>query len=279
MARPRKKGLDYFPLDVDFFQDKKIKRLRARFGSNGVEVYIYLLCEIYRNGYYIDYDEDLILDISDEVNISENAAKQIMNYLLSRSLFNDKLAKSVKVLTAESIQRRYQEAKKGGKTDIEVEAKFWVLPLEDTLDFVKVRPLKGFSEINLGFSEKNSDDSENNNTKKSKEKESKENKSIIFLSDQNQPEELSAYGRIPSFEEVAAYIQEIGGGVDAVRFYNTYTAQGWKTKNGSPITDWKSTVRYWQSNEGKFKAKPKSKSVPECKNADAYKSLVYNLDE
>lgn len=279
MARPRKKGLDYFPLDVDFFQDKKIKRLRARFGSNGVEVYIYLLCEIYRNGYYIDYDEDLILDISDEVNISENAAKQIMNYLLSRSLFNDKLAKSVKVLTAESIQRRYQEAKKGGKTDIEVEAKFWVLQKEDTLDFIKVRPLKCFSEINHSFSEKNSDYSENNNTKKSKEKESKENKSIIFLSDQNQPENFSTAGRIPTLEEVAAYIQEIGGGVDAVRFFNTYTAQDWKTKNGSPITDWKSTVRYWQSNEGKFKAKSTVKSVPECKNADAYKSLVYNLDE
>ena len=26
MARPIKKGLDYFPFDVDFFSDRKIKR-------------------------------------------------------------------------------------------------------------------------------------------------------------------------------------------------------------------------------------------------------------
>lgn len=78
MARPRKKGLDYFPFDVDFFSDKKIKRLRARYGNDGITIYMYLLCEIYRSGYYIDYDEDLILDISDELNISENETKQII---------------------------------------------------------------------------------------------------------------------------------------------------------------------------------------------------------
>ena len=91
---------------------------------------MYLLCEIYRSGYYINYDEDLILDISDELNISENSIQQIINYLLSRSLFDDTLAKSVKVLTAASIQRRYQEAKntrKSTQPDIDVEAKFWVL--------------------------------------------------------------------------------------------------------------------------------------------------------
>lgn len=90
---------------------------------------MYLLCEIYRSGYYINYDEDLILDISDELNISENSIQQIINYLLSRSLFDDTLAKSVKVLTAASIQRRYQEAKntrKSTQPDIDVEAKFWV---------------------------------------------------------------------------------------------------------------------------------------------------------
>ena len=118
MARPMKNGLTYFPFDVDFFTDKKIKRLRAKYGADGIAVYMYLLCEIYRSGYYIEYDEDLILDISDELNLSEGSTTQIMNYLLSRSLFDETLAKSVKVLTAASIQRRYQEAKKGSKRDI-----------------------------------------------------------------------------------------------------------------------------------------------------------------
>ncbi len=176
MARPQKRGLSYFPFDVDFFSDKKIKRLRAKFGNDGVSVYIYILCEIYRNGYYTELDEDLVLDISDELNISENSTTQILNYLLSRSLFNDILAKSVKVLTAASVQRRYQEAKKGNKTDIEVERKFWVLKEEETLSFIKLCPVENKSGINSGFSGINPSLSEINPINKSKVNKSKVNK-------------------------------------------------------------------------------------------------------
>lgn len=180
MARPKKIGLDYFPFDVDFFSDKKIKRLRASYGVDGVAVYLYLLCEIYRNGYYVEYDDDLILDISDELNISTNALKQILNYLFSRSLLvmkESKLADPVKVITASSVQRRYQAAKKGAKRDIDVAAEFWVLKNEETESFIKVRLEKNFSENNDSFSENNSCKSQNNHTKESKGKESKVNES------------------------------------------------------------------------------------------------------
>ena len=43
MPRPQKEGLDYFPLDVTFFSDPKIKILKARYGVDGIAVYIYLL--------------------------------------------------------------------------------------------------------------------------------------------------------------------------------------------------------------------------------------------
>ena len=53
MARPRKEGMDYFSFDVDFFTgSKKIKILKARYGADGIVIYLYLLCEIYKNGYY-----------------------------------------------------------------------------------------------------------------------------------------------------------------------------------------------------------------------------------
>ena len=58
LARPKKSGLSYFPLDVDFFEDPKIKILRARYGRDGIMFYIYLLCEIYKQGYYIQVDDD-----------------------------------------------------------------------------------------------------------------------------------------------------------------------------------------------------------------------------
>lgn len=180
MPRPIKEGIDYFPFDVNFFFDKKIKRLRAGYGNDGVMVYVYLLCEIYRNGYYIDYDDDLILDISDELNISENSTKQILNYLLSRSLFDDTLVKSVKVLTAASIQLRYQEAvrkrsEKRASGCIEVDGRFWVLEEKDTLSFIKVRHPEVTLANNEVFRANNSVFPEKNS--QSKVKESKVKKS------------------------------------------------------------------------------------------------------
>ena len=60
MARPRKEGLDYFSLDVDFFEDVKIRVLKGGLGNDGVLTYIYLLTKIYKNGYYIDKTDEMI---------------------------------------------------------------------------------------------------------------------------------------------------------------------------------------------------------------------------
>ena len=38
MARPPKMGLDYFPLDVNFLNDLKIKKLVRSFGASAVAV-------------------------------------------------------------------------------------------------------------------------------------------------------------------------------------------------------------------------------------------------
>ena len=93
MARPRKIGLDYFPFDTDFFEDNKIRILKARYKGDGVFMYIFLLTEIYRsdNGYYIQVDEDFEYILSDQLFMDINKVKQVLNFLLKRSLFNDKL--------------------------------------------------------------------------------------------------------------------------------------------------------------------------------------------
>lgn len=51
MARRKQEGNRFFRLDVDFFSDKKIKILKARYGADGITLYMYLLCEIYKSGY------------------------------------------------------------------------------------------------------------------------------------------------------------------------------------------------------------------------------------
>ena len=35
MARPIKDGVDYFPLDTDFFQDDKVRLIKGEFGAKG----------------------------------------------------------------------------------------------------------------------------------------------------------------------------------------------------------------------------------------------------
>lgn len=132
MARPRKQGLDYFSFDVEFFHNAKIKRLKSRFGAKGIAVYIRLLCGIYEKGYWISYDEDLILDVADDVGISENATMEIVDFLLSRRLFDAELAKSDKVLTSKSIQLRYREVKeRAANRKAEIEGRYWLLGESD----------------------------------------------------------------------------------------------------------------------------------------------------
>lgn len=55
----------------------------------------------------------------------------------------------------------------------------------------------------------------------------------------------------PSVEDVKAYCREIGSRINAKRFVDYYTANGWKQSKGCPITDWKAVVRIWDEKERK----------------------------
>lgn len=173
MARPLKDGLDYFPLDVGLFSDKKIKSVRANYGADGIALYLYLLCEIYREGYFITADDDFIDCAAADLGLTVDKTRQLMKFFCRRSLFDDKLFTADTILTAKSIQRRYQEARKGSKREIFVDNKSWLLESFETLGFIKVRPCEDFSEKNPCFSEKNPSNSRKNSTKESKVKESK----------------------------------------------------------------------------------------------------------
>lgn len=178
MPRPQKDGLDYFPLDVTFFTDPKIKILKARYGVDGIAVYVYLLCEIYRVGYYLQLNEDSIYIFSDDLKMSPEKVMQVLNFLLERSLFDNKLFQSDKVLTSAGIQKRFQLAVKerAKKNPVNAEG-FWLLPPDKTEPFIKVHPHADNSGKNEDNSGKNNDSSREESLKKSKEKESKENKS------------------------------------------------------------------------------------------------------
>lgn len=174
MPRPQKDGIDYFPLDVNIFSDPKIKILKARYGVDGIAVYIYLLCEIYRAGYFIKLDEDRIFLISDDLSMSVEKVKQVLNFLLERSLFESILFQSDKVLTSAGIQRRFQLAVKerAKKNPIEIKG-FWLLEETETEPFIKVNPDLNKSQKNEDNSGKNEDNSREESLKESKGKKSK----------------------------------------------------------------------------------------------------------
>lgn len=177
MPRPKSSGIDYFPFDVDFFSDKKIKILKSRYGADGIAVYLYILCQVYREGYFTRVDEDFKFMISDDLHMASDKVEQVMTFLFGRSMFNEQLLKSDAIITSTGIQKRWQEAVKtrAAKTPIEVDARYWLLNESETRPFIKVTLFNNSSEKNEGFSEKNEGFSEKNTTKvkESKVKESK----------------------------------------------------------------------------------------------------------
>ena len=52
----------------------------------------------------------------------------------------------------------------------------------------------------------------------------------------------------PSVEDVSQYCKERGNNVNAERFVDYYTANGWKVGK-NPMKDWKAAVRTWERNE------------------------------
>ncbi len=179
MARPRQDGLLYFSFDTDFFYaDKRIKRLHSKFGNDGIILYIYLLTEIYRNGYYISWDEETAEDIAADLYLKEGFIEQALKFLRGRSLLTmSTLSTGDTIITSPGIQKRYQEAVKGKKRQIEVDGEIWLLDKEKTASCIKVTHNDSFSEKNPSKSEKNPSKSEKNPIKESKGKEIKVNKS------------------------------------------------------------------------------------------------------
>ena len=171
MSRTQSQGLEYFPLEVDFFSDKKVRILKARYGADGLAIYLYILCMIYREGYYTRVDEDFIDVISDDLNISSETVQQVMTFLLKRSMFNEQVFKSDAILTSDGIQERWQKAIKTRalKTPMKVES-YWLLSRENTAPYVKYALYENNSEKKEDNSEKKEDNSEKNPYKVKKSK-------------------------------------------------------------------------------------------------------------
>lgn len=109
MGRNKKIGLDYFPFDIDFFQDLKIRKLIKYQGGKAVTVYALLLCNIYKQGYYMRWDEELPFIVSEQTGFEEAYIREVIKCCLVVGLFSKELYESENILTSKGIQERYQK--------------------------------------------------------------------------------------------------------------------------------------------------------------------------
>ena len=111
MARPMKDGISYFSFDVDFLNDIKVRKIKRKYGNDGVIVLISLLANVYRDrGYYMPWDEDTAFVVADEVNVDEDVVASVVDKALEVGMFDQEMYDKHKILTSRGIQKRFLKA-------------------------------------------------------------------------------------------------------------------------------------------------------------------------
>ena len=109
MARIKKKGLDYFPLNTDFIHDRAVRRLMKRGGDSALGILVEVLSYIYAGeGYYVRADRLFYEDLS--AGLYENSAddvERIIRLAVEYGLSDAGLFERERILTSAEIQRQY----------------------------------------------------------------------------------------------------------------------------------------------------------------------------
>lgn len=109
MARIKKKGLDYFPLNTDFIHDRAVRRLMKREGDSALGILVEILSYIYAGeGYYVRADRLFYEDLS--AGLYEKSAddvERIVRLAVEYRLFDAVLFERSCILTSVEIQRQY----------------------------------------------------------------------------------------------------------------------------------------------------------------------------
>ena len=177
MARPIKEGLDYLPLDVDFFENPKIETIAEDYGCAGECIILRLFCKIYDNGAYIKYNDLLIKPLAKHTGTSAEIVNNVIKSAIEYEIFDKDKFEQYGVLTSKGIQERYLFAKKRSK-NIDVPDEYLLIEKEQFLTengLLQQKPRLSGSYCNI-----NSDSEGVNVTfsTQSKVKESKVKKSI-----------------------------------------------------------------------------------------------------
>lgn len=233
MARPLKRGLDYFPLNVDFFDSNEIYCLGAEMGPKAEYAALRLLAEIYRNGYYLEWSAKSRLMIARKIELTGDFLDRVIHRLIEMDFFDGGLFDSDSVLTSRNIQEVYFEAIKRRNRRPETYPYLLIMQSETKVN------------------------SCNNPQMKEKETKSKENETLSSSTNDNDEEsELEkiledAAADTEWVAEMAAYLNEGGGAEAIVRLLKTDFRSHCirEGKQHSGINDLKSHFNRWSKKQ------------------------------
>jgi len=256
MARPKKNGLDYFPIDVDIFDDEKVIPVSSEFGTKGDGILIRVLCAIYRNGYYVEYSDAFIFKIAKQAGEPYDTVFDVISGLVKWNFFDRYMFETFKVLTSRGIQKRWVEATRKRVVEYE-KLDFWLLNIEDkkTVSAEETPVSGGRNTTNLGFLAEENPENDTESTQ-SKVNYSKVNKIIkeeeIKEEERPKPKKPSKAQTEkrfvpPSLEEVEKYVLEKNyKNVDAQTFINYYESVGWVVGK-KKMVNWRAAVASWET--------------------------------
>lgn len=145
MARPIQSGIDYFPLDVSFFNDSAVDELISTYGGGAPVVYLYYLTKIYsEEGYFFRLKPRHAEVTAKNLMMNREFVLTILDECSKVGLF-DRALYLAGILSSRRVQLTYQEAVKARsrRRDIEVEGCVWLLSSDETRPWIVVDGIRG----------------------------------------------------------------------------------------------------------------------------------------
>ena len=173
-------GINYFPIGVNFMEENAMEVIEAKYGIKGAAIVLKLLCKIYKEGYFIRWDEEQCLIFANkagrEVQVAE--VQGIIEILFIKGILDRNSYLENEILTSANIQKVWMEATKRRKRDLKALPYLLVKDLTQQEDEapegenVTVNP--GNVVHDVAVNAKNACNSGQSKVKKSRAKENKE---------------------------------------------------------------------------------------------------------
>ena len=113
-------GINYFPVGVNFMEENAMEVIEAKYGIKGSAIVLKLLCKIYKEGYFIRWDEEQCLIFANKAGREVQAAEVqgIIEILFIKGIMDKNSYLENGILTSANIQKIWMEATKRRKRDL-----------------------------------------------------------------------------------------------------------------------------------------------------------------